>query len=303
LNASPDKLFYPANVEPFESQSRLFLRADFLYWTTLLSGLELGFGTSSFIMNNPSSIRETFEVDLDPRFEWKSGYRFAYGIPIGCSHWELDAFWTQFRNKGRRTSHGSNKILNTGSCKVSFDQVDVVAAYQYAWYSLLFKPFLGFRAAKIDQNIKAKVSGEILILPDTLAIQSKFFDDQQYFKGAGPTLGCEASWEIAYGFEIYGTAGFGLLYGNYNVKFDDKEVASEPFSTETISHNRRHLHRLNYNIDLALGLLWHTCLFQKCELYLKISFEHHEYFNQSYLGANPGDLSFNGGVASLEIAF
>lgn len=288
-----------------EPPVKFLVEGDYLYWQAHLGGLESDFGTSTILIDDTGSVAVTNakENDIDPHFQWTSGFRIAAGALFECSCLELYADWTDFRNKGTTTSHGANGIINSGLCRVSLDQIDVVLAYRYGNQCMNIKPFVGIRAAQIKQNVNAQVITSITVLPSTLATETRHFDDRQHFKGIGPILGFTGEYGFGCGFGIYGLASLGLLYGDYKLDFDDTDSFTAPFSKELTFLNHQHLHRFNCNLDLAFGFYWRSCIAKKIGVELKIGFENHEYFNQSYLGVNRGDLSFNGGVASLKIAY
>ncbi|MBY0530329.1 MAG: hypothetical protein K2P51_09140 [Rhabdochlamydiaceae bacterium] len=288
-----------------ETAVSFFLEGDYLCWQAHLGGLESDFGNSTILIDNTGSVAVTKskETNIDPSFEWTSGFRIAAGALFECSCLELSAAWTDFRNKGTTTSHGAHGITNSGSCHVSLDQVDLALAYRYGNQCTHIKPFLGMRLAQIKENLSAKVITSITVLPSTLATETRRFDDHQHFKGIGPILGFTGDYGFGRGFGVYGLASFGLLYGDYKLDFDDTDSFTPPFSKKLRFITHQHLHRFNCNLDLAVGFYWRTCIAEKIGVELKIAFENHDYFNQSYLGVNRGDLSFNGGVASLKVDY
>jgi hypothetical protein len=210
----------------------------------------------------------------------------------------LSAFWTHFKDKGYRSIDG-----NTGSCRVSLEQLDVAAAFACTWPSIIVEPFLGVRAAEVNLSVKSQVIANIAIAPDTTALGIVHFDDHQDFKGIGPLFGLDAHWTAVGGFGLYGDAAFSVLYGNYKVSFNDSNFFSAPLSSQSSSLIDQHLHRFIVNMDLALGIFWKACICNKVATTLALGYEFHDYFNISNLGASKGDLSFNGVVASFEIAF
>lgn len=288
-----------------ESPSQFFIRGDYLYWKPQISGLELDFGTSSIVQfsNDGVQVFDSTELDVDPHFKWNSGYRVAAGYQFPCSNWEIDAFWTHFQNKGERTVEGNGDIVNSGQCKINFNQVDVVLAYNSTWCSFTFKPFLGVRMAKFREQVEAQITTDITILPETVGFETRIFDDNQHSKVIGPLLGFQGDWEIGCGFGIYGTAAASVLYGYHKVHLEDSDVFTVPIIRQIFSLNKKHLHRFNWNLDLALGLRWHTCFCDSFEFGVKVGFEHHEFFNQSLIGVERGDLSFDGAVVSAIIGF
>ena len=285
--------------------ARFFIVGEYLYWKADLSGLELNFGSSSLVegKTNGISFIDSKEFDIDPTFDWKSGYRVGCGVQLPNSNLSLSALWTKFKDKGHRLVEASHGIVNKGSCRVSLEQVDGVIAYACDWPSVVLEPFIGVRAAQINHSVNSQVITSITILPNTTATGVTNFDDHQHFKGIGPILGLHGDWMVACGFGLYGEGAIGVLYGNYKVKFNDSDIYSTPLSSQSTNRRNQHLHRFNANIDLVLGIFWRGCIFDNIAINLNLGYEFHEYYNLSYLGANRGDLSFNGVVASLGIAF
>lgn len=287
-----------------KSPAHFFIAGEYLYWKASLSGLELDFGSSSVVESKTNCITciDSKEFDIDPSFDWKSGYRVGGGVQLPNSNFSLSVFWTQFKDKGHRSIKTCNDIVNKGCCRVSLEQVDGVIAYAYACRSVVLEPFIGVRAAQINHSVNSQVTTSITLLPNTIATGVTNFDDHQHFKGIGPILGLYGDWMSACGLGLYGEGTFGVLYGNYKVKFNDSNVFSAPISTQSSNLINQHLHRFNANIDLALGIFWKRCICKNIAIRLNLGYEFHEYYNLSHLGANRGDLSFNGVVAALEIA-
>ncbi len=282
-----------------------FIIGQYLYWQANLSGLELSFGSSSLVegTTNGISFTDSKEFNIDPAFDWTSGLRLGCGGHFPNSNWSLSAFWTQFKDKGRRSIKAGNGITNKGSCKVSLEQIDAIVAYASTWTSVTLEPFIGVRAVQINHSVNSQVTTTIVILPDTMVMGVMNFDDHQCFKGIGPALGLDVLWMVAGGFGLYGEGAFNVLYGNYKITCNDSDSFSSPLSSQSSSLIDQHLHRFNTNIDLALGIFWRRCIYDKTAITLSLGYEFHEYYNLSNLSANKGDLSFNGAVASFEIAF
>jgi hypothetical protein len=293
-----------AEIPCCESTGHFFVRGDVLYWTPRITGLELDFGTNSIVqeMVDSTQVLTTEEVDLDPHFKWDAGYRV--GVGYENKDWEAGALWTHFQGKGKRSTHEDIDILNSGRVKIKLDQIDVAVAYNFSLGSSFnLKPFIGVRGTKIHEHLNAVLLTEISLSPISEVIETNTFDDGQKYRGIGPLFGFQGDWEMGCGFGLYGTVAAGLLYGNYTVHFDDTDTFTLPFSKQFFSHNRRHVHAFDWNIDLALGLCWHTQILNQFELGMKLGFEHHQYFNQNRICVGRGDISFTGGVFSLDLGF
>lgn len=313
LHANPDNYDFAPNREQIDdccskaccpSPCQFFVRGDILYWTPRVTGLELTFGTTEIVENvvGCTQILTTEEADLDPHFNWDAGYRVGGGYET--DDWKAEALWTHFHGNGKRNNHEGLNITNQGKLKIELDQVDLALSYDYdLGCSLTLQPFFGVRGTRIHQHIDAHLVTEITLFPDSLALETRTFDDRQKYWGVGPLLGVQADWEIGCGFGLYGAVAASVLYGDYEVHFDDADIYSTPISKQIFNVNKRHVHAFDYNLDLALGLSWHICLCNQYELGMKLGFEQHQYFNQNRLCVGRGDISFTGGVFSLELGF
>lgn len=293
------------------SRGYFFVRGDVLYWTPRISGLELNFGTSSIAQEDVDGIEvfTTKEVDLDPHFNWNAGFRLGVGYEnTFWSKWEIEALWTHFQSHGRK-HHCENDNLdftNTGKIKIKLDQIDVLFACpsnREDLCMLSLKPFLGIRAAKIHEDLHAMLLTHISLSSSSKPLETRKFDDKQNYRGVGPLLGLHGDWETDCGFGFYGTAAVSVLYGDYRMHFDDEDVFSSCISKQILSKTRRHVHVFDCNIDLALGLSWLTCFRKNYNLQAKLGVEHHQFFNQNRLCVGRGDITFTGGIFSLQISF
>jgi hypothetical protein len=141
----------------------------------------------------------------------------------------------------------------------------------------------------------------ITLFPDIPATETRHLDDSQSLRGIGPVVGLQGNWDIGAGFGLYGTVAGSLLYEHIKTDFDDTDIFTAPISKQIFSSNKRHLHEFNCNLDLAIGIRWDTIFCDSIAFGIQLGFEHHQYFNQSRLGTNRGDLSFDGGVFSISI--
>ena len=286
--------------------NRFYVEGDLLYWNAHITGLELSAGKSSMEVETEGGTTTTYmnELDLDPHFKWKAGYRIAAGYEFDCRTWALGTVWTHFQDNGTRKVTGDASSVNTTRCRVKFDQIDLVLAYDATPCCCLnFKPFLGIRGAIIQEGLEAFLVTDILYTPSTIATSTRSLDDKQDYHGIGPILGFQGVLNLRRGFDLYGTAAAALLYGNYKVNFQDSTVSTAPISTSFLSKNRRQLHAFDPNIDLALGIRWNLAITDRFQIALKLAFEHLQYFNQSHLGANRGDLTFDGGIFGIDLFF
>lgn len=296
---------YSQPISHEQSSGKFFIKGDFLYWKPHVSGLELNFGTSSVITTTVDEIEifDMEELDLDPHFKWDAGYRVGAGYQFGCSNWEISALWTHFQSKGTRSVNEDTETVNSGQFRIKFDQIDLMLGYNTSLTcDLTLKPFIGVRGATMRESLHAVLVTDITIPPDGLATETRNFDDQERINGIGPLLGVEGKWKMGDGFGFYGSAAVGLMYEKHKVEFDDTDLFTAPYSLSLSSFNERRVHDFNWNVDLAVGVSWETCICNGFDLEMKLGVEHHQYFNHSHLGTDHGDLSFSGGVFSISLA-
>jgi hypothetical protein len=302
---------YQNNLSASEQQTNLsccypgsyFVQGEVLYWTPRITGLELNFGTAEIVENvvGCTQILTTTEADLDPHFKWDAGCRISAGCAL--ESWEMKALWTHFQGKGKRGDTSNLSIPNHGTISVTFDQIDCTLAYNCARLPIDLRPFIGIRTLRIHEHLRAQLTTEIFLFSESTALESKSLNDKQKYWGAGPLVGVQGDWEIGRGFGFYSTVAASLLYGDYEIKFDDADIFSAPIPKRIFSTSRRHVHTFDFNVDLALGVSWHRVVCNQYDLTMKLGFEHHQYFNHNHLCIERGDVSFTGGVFSFQVGF
>lgn len=288
-----------------EPSGHAYIKGEVLYWKPHVSGLELAFGNASIVQNNIGDDIQLFatdEFDADPHFRWDTGYRVSAGYQT-ASNLEFGINYEQFKSRGSRKSQQDLITTNDGSTKVKLNQVDVTVGYNTLLGNKFnLKPYLGVRCTKLRQSLDALIVTNITILPDTLATETRLFDQTQSYYGVGPLAGARGDYCLGNGFSLYGETAFSILYGRSKVTLNDIDVFTPPYSIGVVSQNKRHLHSFNCNIDLGVGISWQTCLLNKLYLTMELGFEHHQYFNQCRLGTDRGDVCFDGGIFSISLA-
>lgn len=284
-----------------DPQSHYLVRGDLLYWIPQISGLEVNFGTNSvYRSTRTDNVTETtsIERDTDLQFDWDVGYRVGVGYQFDCNRWESNVIWTHFQGYG-------HKSINHGSWNVKLDQLDTVFVYRAAINpSFTLKPFIGIGATKIHQKLYSQVVIDIDLAEEGIATDTKTFNDSQKFNAIGPVFGFNSDIKIGRGFGAYGNIALNLQYGTYHLIFDDDDVVTEPATPiHVISSLKKNMYSFDFNLNLALGVQWQTLIRNSVYLTLKAGLENLQYFDQSRLGSNWGNLSFSGGSFSLMLEF
>lgn len=284
------------------NEGKFFLRGDALYWRPYLTGVELGFGTGSIAQSTigDTQIIVSDEFDIDPKFDWDWGYRVAAGYEMS-NHFGVAAEYTHFKGNGHRKSFDNGDITSEGKFNVKLDQIDLVLGYDYATPEYSLKPFVGVRGARIQDGVKGLITTQLTIDGVPALGEIRDFNHRQDYRAIGPVLGLYGDYNIGCGFGVYGSAAASLLYGRIRVNMDDATILGTLTNTAIFTSNTRHLYSFDPNADLALGVFWKTGFFECAELNMKLGFEHHEYFNQNHFSVFRGDMSFTGGIFSLEV--
>jgi hypothetical protein len=287
------------------NKNGVFIEADLLYWSSHISSLELSVGKSSIMQTVPNGITTTVmsEFDTDPHLKWDIGYRVGAGYQWACSRWSVKALWTHFQDRGTKHVVENSLITNATNCRVKLDQIDLTFSFQRDYYyGFVFNPFSGIRGAKIHESLHASILTDISLkgLPTT---SKRSLNNHQNYDGIGPILGFETAWNGSSGLSVFGSVSGGILYGKSKVNFHDSNVFAVPISESIFNHTKKYLHRFDCNLDLAIGIGWETAFCDRYQLSFNLGFEHHQYFNQSHLGNNRGDLTFDGGVFNLKLVY
>lgn len=295
---------YQPNPCCVQNEEKFFLRGDVLYWQPNISGIELGFGTGAIAQTSvgDTTVIISDEYDADPHFNWDAGYRVAGGYGIENS-WGIGAEWTYFKGDGDRRSFDNGDITSAGKFKVKLEQIDLVLGYDYAFNcDFHLKPFFGVRGARIRNGVAGLITTQLTIDGEPAVGEIRAFDHKQNYRAIGAILGFQADYNIGCGFGLYGTAAASVLYGRIKVNMDDATVLGSTVNNVIITANRRHVHSYDPVVDLAVGASWKTNFFECAELSMRLGFEHHEYFHQNHFSVFRGDMSFTGGIFSVEVA-
>ncbi len=286
-----------------QGEGKFFIRGDALYWRPYLTGIELGFGTGSIAQTTvgDAQVFVSDEFDIDPSYDWDWGYRVAAGYEMS-NHFGLAAEYTHFKGNGSRSSFENGDITSAGKFNVKLDQIDLVLGYDYATEDYSVKPFLGVRGTRIQDGVKGLITTQWTIDGVPVTGEIRDFNHRQDYRGIGPVLGLYGDYNIGCGVGIYGSAAASLLYGRIRVNMDDATILGLSTNTLIYTANTRHIYSFDPTADLAVGLFWKTGFFECAELNMKLGFEHHEYFNQNHFSVFRGDMSFTGGIFSVEVA-
>ncbi len=264
-----------------------FVSADFLYWRTFESGLDICTPcvVSDFINADGVLVSQFCGRGQDLHFGWDPGFRIGIGYDLPCSDWDLSVYWTHFYSKAQNNTHANEIHLN-----VNYNVIDLVARYECDLNNCFsLNPLLGLRGAKIHQNLHM-ASDPNATCDSEVSNFTNINNSKQKFFGVGPLLGLEAEWNMGCNFSFYTDIAISWLYGNFDVNF----AGSNEFPGAISRYNVcKHLNANLAVTDAGLGIRWQTCFCTNRILMLELGLEHHRYFDYNRFGCS-GDLSFDG---------
>lgn len=294
MNANPcieNSCCYPCQI------GHLSLGAELLYWRAFQDGLDICIPTdiSNTVLSDGRIISTFKGKSKDPSFEWNPGFRIGADYEFICTNWDIGILWTHFNSRAHRSLADENNLR----WHINFDVIDLLVAYQSDFNSCFsLRPYLGVRAARIDQKLRL---GE---RPNStnFAISSENIFGTNYrhnLIGIGPLFGVEIDFRVGYGFSLYANGAISWLYGRNHVKLTHSIATTDVIDYCSINNNT------NSNVmgvDAFLGIRWQTCFCSNNEFFLQFGFEHHRYFDYSRFG-RCGDLSFDGLSFGIGLGF
>ena len=272
-----------------------FIQGDFLYWRPYIGGLQFSFQTLDYTTTTTGDVitNTVDEFDMDPNFKWDCGFRFGGGFNFSPKI-DIAAFWVSF------DGHADHSIVDSvGKWHVDFNQFDVVGRYKICFQSGYAQPFLGIRGARISQHLASTMLFNI-ITPTTSYVNTVELNEHQRFEGVGPVVGLNVDYDVGCGFGLFGSLSGSVMYGTFKRHWNDSTFS--PVQPNTVTLDTVHADSVNAAADLVLGLEWKTNICDYMNLSIRVLGEHHQYFNQNYMGTY-GDLSLDGVTLSVLASF
>lgn len=306
---------------------------DLLYWKACEKGVVL--------TNRTSPVFDTTDFTeapvRHPRFDWDFGFRLGLGSSVPCLPLDIALDWTYYSTTiHQHQKTDSNDLTNVNNqlgmfpiwalsedtisgdyvseaklkWQITLNQIDLKCTQlQLCCHHFDFRPYVGLRAAFINQNARIKYSGGIFLyeiiaggvnLNGTDRIRMK-----NDFWGIGPKIGFEPRWNLCRSFSVFGNAGISGLIGVFDIHQKETYLGVERFS------RHKHLVRLRWVGDLAAGIAWDTSFCDnKYLVRCQLSWEYHLFFHQLELKRDDFDLipsnrnlEMQGVVLSANICF
>lgn len=259
--ARPDQSFY--------------IQAEWIYWKFTEGGTEFAF--------EPVQPDATSDLPDIPgahvakiHFKWESGFRLGAGYHFCEKGWDLFARYTQINPHGDGEQSGSvypllnfqdNEIQDfvtsaNADWKIHYKAFDLELGRQFnVAPSLMFRPFFGLKAAKIDQHfhVSYRNDGPTSLFVTIPTGTANTVHEKNDFRGIGLRAGVGTLWEISecYGLSFYGNAAVSLLVSEIEVEQKQNIWQGAPLSSfqEAVDLKSK-FHPLLPVAELAFGLEW-----------------------------------------------
>lgn len=256
---------------------------------------------------------------------WDPGFRIGVGFNSSCDRWDYNLTWTWMQNKSKDSvtvpdfgiegdggliftgigALGQNMLLNpwinstfndladkvTAKYDLRFNQIDLDLGRKY-WLSRCFvmRPYIGLRGSwtRVTFNTTSSRKSTFQLNNENVPLFRRLIDSFETCAwGVGLIGGFEPTWYFTDCFAIYGLAGTGALWGDFEVKKSEYYVLETPGQdstnvnyTDSGSHEHSQMTGL---LDLAIGFRWErTWCCDQYRTSLDIGWEHHIFFDQNH---------------------
>lgn len=326
--------------------------AEFLYWKTHLDCLPSISSSSNHEIDNRKIGDKHVEVAVNndcgssckyPRHKWKPGVRLNLGYKKSDCCWDLNTTWTYLYSKAH-SKHNVESDQQLSSCwlapvnhqhkgrllgshanskwSLNYNTLEIGVGHTFtACECFVIRPHFDFKAVWIQQRVCLDIGRDYDFSKhhhssnEMLATQFEGIKAKRNFAGVGPQIGCDLSWDLGCGWNLFGKAAGAILYARPKYDFGSKfgfdssnsDIAS---ASSHNNHYRDHDGHLVYNTSLGFGFGWNTWLCDNSYLVgLKLGWEHNLYFNQNGFlrpgncSEGHGDLALYGLTAAISLDF
>lgn len=322
-----------------------YVTASFVYFQAKEENLEFMENRLISVENNFQDTRTSVEYST-LCFDYEPAFKVGLGYNFGCDNWDFFAEYFRYHaNVGKNSLNGSVDPTSTtesmltclylllgnnatfvdssqGEAKwrLEIDTADFLLGRKYyVGKCLTFHPFLGLRAAWIDQtyNVSYHTSDGVGI---DLATEDATVCLDSSSWAIGAKTGINTEWKFCGCFYLFGDTSFDILYTDYEIQ-EQKEITSFSGGTAPITsispingNKNDKFCFLRPHLQIGLGLGWGS-YFCCNDWYfdLNAGYEFHVYWNQNVLPMIPdfrqdpsrlyGDLYLHGLVITVKLDF
>lgn len=319
-----------ASAFPFANHPwSILISGDFLYWKVKEEGLGIGLQSPNYTEYPPYAQLSVFKgvkgriSRINP--EHKPGWRVGFDLKFPHDDWELLSSWTHYVATKHDSIHAKNNqivypyLLNLNFSPVSLSaeadwhlhntvfDLDLARSF-FAGKHLSLKPFAGFRAAWLKQNIHATYSSVTFSNSTSTAFIKAHL--REVCNGYGIHFGLNSDWMLFDGFSLKGNLATALLVSEFDINDFEKNADHTPRT-----HVKNEVRMLLPVLELFGGFAWAHTFNDKFFLEFHAGWEEQIWFNFNQLpsflnnqniGATDnfdGNLSFSGLTLGAQIGF
>jgi hypothetical protein len=285
------------------SPNATFGFVDLLVWQVRESGAD-NWGQS---VTAGGSNRRLYKV-LDAPFDWNTGVRIgvghsfdqdAYDVTLAYTHYQATAS-NQASGTVISSFDGNYFVNNTNGANLDISYSNASVRYQFFYNTvdiilgrnckldstLLFHPYLGLKAASINQNIYSNWSNPTI--PTNFVNGTENLENN--FSGIGPLVGIDSAWSLYTGasqsVDLIGNLAGGLLFGHWSFR----DVYANDAPVNITVHNDS-VNGASPLVAGLVGLQWSKQL-GKSEFSIRLGYEAQIWFNQvAFYSLNLGKIN------------
>lgn len=271
-----------ASASPQFLGQNWFFTAGLLWWHASEGGMDYA---QLFYGNlGVSSSNSVYNRKLD--FKQNLGFRTGIGTTFNHDKWDLYLNFTWFKaeNSAASSLHSGRSLTplampspsSASQVKIHWDlafyTLDLnLGRHYFVSSKLALHPYVGLKGASIPQHIRTK--GKIFA-PDSGSLKVK---QKNEFWGAGPNLGLEGKWFLAYGVNLFAAGGASLLWGD----FDIQHRVRRPLPSESFNLD---IHEVVPVAQMQIGIGYETNFHHNIyHISIKACYETQYFWNQNQL--------------------
>jgi hypothetical protein len=332
MASSPQSESMPAPQAAQSSRWGIDFFGEFLYWQAKEEGLYYALPSLNntpsppFAQSDNSKGVKGTVARVQP--EYHPGFRIGACFQRDPDQWDIRFAWTSYEGENSSSAHATPpKVLfpfwlnNNNSpipqkakakWRVELDAIDLTLGKSvYTGQFLSLKPFAGFQAAWIEQNLNVKYEDVTIVTNPTMFTPSILSKNRNNSQNYGIIVGMDGKWEVGFGFSLLGRFAASLLWSH---------IETHQFERND-NHTPRSLLKDQIKVvtpvfDLFAGASWDkTFASGRYLVSIYAGWEEqvwrkqnqlHRYTDQLYIGNTQnvqGDLTFSGWTMGATVGF
>ena len=312
---SSNGAMYSSAAPPFKSGWGIIAFGDWLYWRANEEGLNYAVQSLEFAGRGFGPGIATRGIDgkvhhISPGYH--SGFRIGASAVLPWDKWDLQLYWTSYHNdsdssvKQKPLQVAWPILLNINNIplalsakadwKIHFNVLDLELGRSFfVAKHLSIRPFIGFEAAWIKQNLNADYFNITLfqfgqVFPgDDISSRTR-----NHFSGYGLRGGLNTKWPLFWGISLMGNVSFSLLCSDFDISQYEKNIHGSPRTSL-----KDDLHLTSQSLQMFAGICWEWQFMKnRCYFNLHAGWEQQIWFDQNQMNIFLNDSSLRANVGN-----